>query len=200
MFARRRGLAAAVVVATAAPTLAFEISSSSVSDGKWDQKYLADKVAGCDGGNVSPALAWKDVPEGTKSLAVTLYDPDAPTGSGWWHWQAWNTPTTIAGFDEGKVPEGVVEGKGDIGRQGYLGPCIGPGSGVHHYTFTIYALKVDKLDLDPNTASSAFVGYNLNGNALAKASVTYTFEFAARPAQLHRSDTPAALARRPSMH
>ena len=176
MFARCMGLAAAIIVATAAPTVAFEISSSSVSDGKWDQKYLADKIAGCDGGNVSPALAWKDVPEGTKSLAMTLYDPDAPTGSGWWHWQAWNIPTTIAGFDEGKVPAGVVQGKGDIGRQGYLGPCISPGSGVHHYTFTLYALKVDKLDLDPNTASGAFVGYNLNGNALAKATVTYTFQ------------------------
>ena len=98
MFALRSGLAAAVVVATVVPSFAFEISSSSVSDGKWDQKYVADKIAGCDGQNVSPALAWKDVPAGTKSLALTLYDPDSPTGSGWWHWQVWNIPPTVIGF------------------------------------------------------------------------------------------------------
>ena len=176
MFALRASLIGAALAVSAASASAFEISSSSVSDGKWDQKYLADKIAGCDGQNISPAIAWKDVPAGTKSLALTLYDPDAPSGSGWWHWQLWNIPVTMTGFDEGNVPIGVVEGKGDIGRQGYLGPCLQAGSGVHHYTFTIYALKVDKLDLDPGAVSSAFVGYNLNGTALAKATVTYTFQ------------------------
>jgi Raf kinase inhibitor-like YbhB/YbcL family protein len=166
----------ALLVMSAAPTFAFDITSSSISDGKWNQKYLADKIVGCDGRDVSPALAWKDVPAGTKSLALTLYDPDVPTGSGWWHWQVWNSPASATGFEEGKAPTGAVEGKGDIGRLGYLGPCPAAGSGVHHYTFTLYALKVDKLDLDPNAVSSAFVGYNLNGNALAKATVVYTYE------------------------
>ena len=73
-----------------------------------------------------------------------------------------------------QVPTGVVQGKGDVGRTGYLGPCPPPGTGVHHYTFTIFALKVDKLDVDPNAASGALVGFNLNGNALAKATVVYT--------------------------
>ena len=176
MFGLRIGLAMAAIVLGVAPSFAFELSSSSVSDGKWDKKYFGDKISGCDGGNVSPALSWKDAPKGTKSFGLTLYDPDAPTGSGWWHWQVWNIPPTATGFDEGKVPAGPIQGKGDIGRQGYLGPCISPGSGVHHYTFTLYALKVDKLDIDPNTASGAFVGYTLNGNALAKATVTYTFQ------------------------
>ena len=72
------------------------------------------------------------------------------------------------------MPAGVVQGKGDVGRAGYLGACPPPGTGVHHYTFTIYALKVDKLDLDPDKASGAYVGYNLNGNAIAKATVVYT--------------------------
>src|ERR1700730_11904901 len=96
----RLSIASMLLLATAVPSLAFEISSSSVSDGKWDKKFIADAAAGCDGGNVSPALAWKDAPAGTKSLAITLYDPDAPTGSGWWHWQVWNIPPTATGFEE----------------------------------------------------------------------------------------------------
>jgi len=169
-----RGLAALAFLASAVPAFAFEISSSSISDGKWDNKYIGDKISGCDGGNVSPALSWKNPPAGTKSFGLTLYDPDAPTGSGWWHWQVWNIPATATGFEEGKVPAGVVQGKGDIGRPGYLGACPPPGTGVHHYTFTLYALKVDKLDLNPEAASSAYVGYALNGNAIAKATAVYT--------------------------
>ncbi|MBI3673815.1 MAG: YbhB/YbcL family Raf kinase inhibitor-like protein [Rhizobiales bacterium] len=170
----RIAIATAALAAGATAGFAFEISSSSVSDGKWDKKYFADRIAGCDGGNVSPALAWKGAPAGTKSFALTLFDPDAPTGSGWWHWQVWNIPASTTGFAEGKIPEGAVQGKGDIGRPGYLGPCPPPGTGIHHYTFTIYALKTDKLDLDPMTASGAYIGYNLNGNAIAKATVVYT--------------------------
>ena len=169
----RTGLTIMALLSSVTASWAFEISSSSVSDGKWDNKYFGDKISGCDGGNVSPALAWKDAPDGTKSFAVTLYDPDAPTGSGWWHWQIWNIPASVTSLSEGQVPAGVAQSKGDVGRAGYLGPCPPPGSGVHHYTFTVFALKVDKLDLDPS-ASGAFVGYNLNGNALGKASVVYT--------------------------
>jgi Raf kinase inhibitor-like YbhB/YbcL family protein len=174
MSSLRYGLALFTVLAGALPAHAFEISSSSVSDGKWDNRYIGDKISGCDGGNVSPALAWKNPPAGTRSFGLTLYDPDAPTGSGWWHWQAWNIPVTVTGFAEGKVPEGVVQGKGDVGRPGYLGPCPPPGTGLHHYTFTIYALKVDKLDIDPAAASGAYVGFALNSNAIAKATAVYT--------------------------
>ena len=159
---------------------AFEISSSSVSDGKWDKKYIGNKLVGCDGQNISPPLTWKDLPAGTKSLALTLYDPDALTGSGLWHWQVWNIPATATGLPEGagsqgstNLPEGAVQGKGDAGRPGYLGACPPPGTGLHHYTFTLFALKVDKLAVDPN-ASGAFIGYNLNGNALAKATAVYS--------------------------
>src|SRR5690348_7446785 len=114
MIAPRFGAALAFLVAATASATAFEISSSSVSDNKWDKKFMADARGGCDGGNTSPALSWKDLPEGTKSLALTLYDPDAPTGSGWWHWQAWNIDTKLTGFEEGKVPKGVVQGTGDV--------------------------------------------------------------------------------------
>jgi Raf kinase inhibitor-like YbhB/YbcL family protein len=171
----RNGLVALALVAGGAPALAFEISSSSVSDGKWDNKYIADKIAGCDGGNLSPALAWEDPPAGTKSFGLTLFDPDAPGGSGFWHWQAWNIPANISGFGEGKVSSGVVQGKGDIGRTGYLGPCPPPGSGVHHYTFTLYALKVDKLALNPATSSGTSIRDALDGKAIAKATVVYAY-------------------------
>jgi Raf kinase inhibitor-like YbhB/YbcL family protein len=170
------GLAIAIIAASVIPSFAFEISSPSVSDGHWDKKFIADKVVGCAGDNVSPALSWKDPPPDTKSFGLTLYDPQAPTGSGWWHWQVWNIPANVRGFDEGEVPDGAVEGKGDVGRIGYLGPCPPPGSGAHHYTFTIYALKADKLDLDPKTASGALVGFNLKSNAIGTATVVYDYQ------------------------
>jgi Raf kinase inhibitor-like YbhB/YbcL family protein len=175
MFTLRIGLATAILAASVATASAFEISSSSVADGKWDKKYVGDKISGCDGDNVSPALSWKDAPAGTKSFAVTLYDPEAPTGSGWWHWQIWNIPASATGLEEGKVPAGAAQSKGDVGRPGYLGACPPPGTGLHHYTFTLFALKVEKLDIDPN-ASGAYVGYNLNGNAIAKTTVVYTLQ------------------------
>jgi Raf kinase inhibitor-like YbhB/YbcL family protein len=176
VYLSRLGPALAFFLATVVTASAFEISSSSISDGNWDKKFIADNIVGCDGGNVSPALAWQDPPAGTKSFGLTVYDPDAPTGSGWWHWQVWNIPADVTGFEEGKVPDSAVQGKGDIGRVGYLGPCPPPGSGVHRYVFTIYALKVDKLDIDPAAASGAYVGFNLNGNAIEKATVTYGYE------------------------
>jgi Raf kinase inhibitor-like YbhB/YbcL family protein len=175
MFHRRIALAAIALLVGAAPALAFQISSSSVSNGKWDKKFIANAAAGCDGGNISPALTWKDPPAGTKSFAITLYDPDAPTGSGWWHWQVWNIPATVTSFAEGQVPAGVAQSKGDVGQAAYLGPCPPTGSAAHRYIFTVYALKVEKLDIDPN-ASAALVGFNLNGNAVGKASVTYTYK------------------------
>jgi Raf kinase inhibitor-like YbhB/YbcL family protein len=171
-----RALAATLpLLAVAGPAVAFEISSSAVSDGQWDKKYIGGKIVGCEGQNTSPPLTWKDLPDGTKSLALTLYDPDALTGSGLWHWQVWNIPVSIAGFEEGKVPRGAVEGTGDLQRRGYIGPCPRPGSGVHHYTFTLYAIKVPTLKI-PRGATRALVGYNLNTNAIAKATVRYSYQ------------------------
>jgi Raf kinase inhibitor-like YbhB/YbcL family protein len=171
----RNSVLAFALLAGAAPAFAFEISSSSVSDGKWANKYVADKIAGCDGGNVSPALSWKDAPAGTKSFALTLFDPDAPGGSGFWHWQVWNIPANVSGLKEGTVPSGAAQGKGDIGRTGYLGPCPPPGTGVHHYKFTLYAMSVDKLGLNPDTASVVSISDALNAKARAKATAVYAF-------------------------
>ncbi|HEX2693761.1 MAG TPA: YbhB/YbcL family Raf kinase inhibitor-like protein [Gemmatimonadaceae bacterium] len=131
---------------------------------------------GCTGQNISPTLEWSHAPAGTKSFAVTAYDPDAPTGSGWWHWVMYNIPATTtslaAGAGNGRnAPRGSTQGTTDFGTRGYGGPCPPPGDSPHHYKFTVFALKVDKLDL-PGNATAAYVGFNLNANKLATASVT----------------------------
>jgi Raf kinase inhibitor-like YbhB/YbcL family protein len=131
---------------------------------------------GCNGQNASPALQWTNPPAGTKSFAVTAYDPDAPTGSGWWHWVMYDIPagTTglAAGAGNGKdAPRGSVQGPTDFGTKGYGGPCPPVGDKPHHYHFTVFALKVDKLDI-PGNATAAYVGFNLNANKLGTARVT----------------------------
>ncbi len=131
---------------------------------------------GCGGQNTSPALNWSGAPAGTKSFAVTAYDPDAPTGSGWWHWVIYNIPADATGLAAGagngrNAPRGSQEGRTDFGSKGYGGPCPPAGDKPHHYHFKVFALKVDKLDV-PGDATAAMVGYNLNANKLATATVT----------------------------
>ena len=133
---------------------------------------------GCQGGNVSPALVWKNAPKGVKSFALTVYDPDAPTGSGWWHWVVFNLPADTTGLPQGAgdpsaatPPKGAVQSRTDFGKTGWGGPCPPQGDKPHRYIFTVYALKTDKLDLDENTPA-AMVGYMLNANRLDKASFT----------------------------
>ena len=131
---------------------------------------------GCNGQNTSPALNWSNAPAGTKSFAVTAYDPDAPTGSGWWHWVMYNIPADATGLAAGagngrNAPRGSQEGRTDFGTKGYGGPCPPAGDKPHHYHFKVFALKVDKLDV-PGDASAAMVGYNLNANKLATATLT----------------------------
>ena len=137
---------------------------------------------GCTGENMSPALDWKNAPEGTKSFAITLYDKDAPTGSGWWHWLAFDIPATTTMLPQGAgdpstnlMPAGSVQGRTDYGAPGYGGPCPPAGHGPHQYVMTVYALKTDKLDLDAS-ASPAVVGYTINSQTLAKASIVFYYE------------------------
>lgn len=131
---------------------------------------------GCAGQNISPTLQWSNPPAGTKSFAVTAYDPDAPTGSGWWHWVMYNIPAATTGLPAGagngrNAPRGSAQGTTDFGTKGYGGPCPPVGDAPHHYIFTLFALKVDRLDL-PGNATAAMVGYNLNANKLGTARVT----------------------------
>jgi Raf kinase inhibitor-like YbhB/YbcL family protein len=132
---------------------------------------------GCRGKNVSPALRWSGAPAGTRSFAVTVFDPDAPTGAGWWHWLVYDIPPSVsdlpegAGSPGGKLPPGSVQGHNDFGSTGYGGPCPPPGDKPHRYVFTIYALKTDSIEAPPGS-SPARIGPVLDANALAKGSFT----------------------------
>ena len=134
---------------------------------------------GYDGDNISPHLAWDDVPTGTKSFVVTCYDPDAPTGSGWWHWVVINLPADTrvlpqgAGSGLSELPEPAVETLTDFGKPGY-GGAAPPKGEVHRYIFAVHALDVEKLEVTEN-ASGAMVGYNVHFHSLGSASITAKF-------------------------
>ncbi len=132
---------------------------------------------GCSGDNISPQLSWQNAPEGTKSFAVTVYDPDAPTGSGWWHWVLFNMPVSTnelkanaGNLDRGLAPEGSVQSITSFGQPGFGGACPPEGDKAHAYIFTVYALSVDKIELEA-IAPPAMVGYYLNANVIEKASI-----------------------------
>lgn len=137
---------------------------------------------GCTGENLSPQLYWENAPEGTKSFAVTMYDPDAPTGSGWWHWLIFDIPATVkelktdAGNPSGKnVPAGAIQSLTDFGQPGYGGPCPPQGHGFHTYVITVYALDTDKLGLDAK-ANPPYVGFSLNSHTLQKATMVMYYK------------------------
>ncbi len=132
---------------------------------------------GCHGRNISPSLQWNNAPKGTKSFAVTVYDPDAPTGSGWWHWVIFNIPSAVhelkadaGNLERGLAPKGCVQSITDFGKPGFGGACPPVGDKPHRYVFTVYALDIPKLDLDAKSPP-AMVGYFLNQHAIAKASI-----------------------------
>ena len=137
---------------------------------------------GCTGENTSPQLSWSNAPEGTKSFAITMYDPDAPTGSGWWHWLAFDIPNDInelqknaGNIKSGLMPTGAIQSITNYGAYGYGGPCPPEDHGIHQYVITVYALKTDKLGLDKDT-NPAVVGYYLWNNTIAKASIVTYYE------------------------
>ncbi|MCI4004600.1 YbhB/YbcL family Raf kinase inhibitor-like protein [Dickeya dianthicola] len=151
----------------------FRLVSSDVQHGVQVKDEYVLKGSGCSGKNISPALSWSGEPTGTKSFAITMFDPDAPTGSGWWHWTLVNIPKDVhhleadAGNPDGtKTPAGAVQGRTDFGGPGYGGPC--PPTGTHHYHFKVWAVTVEKLPIDVNS-SGAMVGYMLNMNNIGVA-------------------------------
>ena len=164
------------------------ISSPALADMKLTMPRVMDgtlpaaqvlKGFGCEGQNLSPELVWSGAPTETKSFIVTAYDPDAPTGSGLWHWSAFNIPATVGQLDEaaassgGTPPEGMIHARNDFSQTQYDGACPPPGS-THHYVFTVYAMPMATLPLDA-TASAAMVGFFAQTGALAHASVTVTY-------------------------
>jgi Raf kinase inhibitor-like YbhB/YbcL family protein len=161
---------------------AFDLSSPDIAKDKPIAQKFAFNAFGCTGENLSPALAWKDAPEGTKSFAIFAHDPDAKTGgAGFWHWAAIDIPATTmnlpqgAGAEGGKMlPAGAKLVASDFGSKSYGGPCPPQGDSPHHYVFTIYALKVPKLEL-PENPTASLTGFMTNMNALGSSSLTAVY-------------------------
>ncbi|RZI84943.1 MAG: YbhB/YbcL family Raf kinase inhibitor-like protein [Rubrivivax sp.] len=173
-------LATASLTAMANP---FQLSSPDLASGGKIGQSFAYNGFGCTGKNLSPALSWKNAPAGTKSFAITVHDPDAVTGGGgFWHWVVVNIPASTQSLAENAgnsnsttLPAGALQIPTDFGVAGWGGPCPPAGDKPHRYNFTVYALKVDKLELPP-TATAGLTGFMINANALAKTSFTSTYQ------------------------
>jgi Raf kinase inhibitor-like YbhB/YbcL family protein len=165
--------------------MTFKLTSQSFKDGDYlaNIHILSKEFGfGCAGGNQSPQLSWSGAPSGTKSFALTCFDPDAPTGSGFWHWLIVNIPatTTELALDAGnantpKLPAGALQTRTDVGKPGYIGPCPPEGDHPHRYIFTIFAVSQETLPVTADT-SAAIVGFNLHFNTLAKATLMGLFK------------------------
>ena len=156
----------------------FTLSSPTIKPGSTLTDAQVFNGFGCSGKNISPALSWQGAPAGTKSFAVTLYDPDAPTGSGWWHWVVYNLPATANALPESAgaaggagLPAGSAMGRTDFGSAAFGGACPPAGDKPHRYQFTIFAVDIDQLDAEEQS-SAAVVGFNLHFHTLARTTLT----------------------------
>ncbi|MGK3130993.1 kinase inhibitor [Pantoea sp. C8B4] len=155
------------------------VVSQDFKDGdKMPERHVFNGM-GRQGDNLSPHLAWDEVPAGTKSFVVTCFDPDAPTGSGWWHWVVANIPADVTELPQGsgsgvvELPQGALQTRTDFGQTGY-GGAAPPQGDPHRYIFTVHAMDTDKIDVDAG-ASGAMVGFNVHFHALASASITVMY-------------------------
>jgi Raf kinase inhibitor-like YbhB/YbcL family protein len=159
--------------------MSFRLFSSDLTEGGVLPLEQVFNSMGFTGGNTSPQLAWENAPEGTKSFVVTVYDPDAPTGSGWWHWIVADIPASATELDKGagsgkaSLPPGAFQTRNDFGFAGFGGAAPPPGV-LHHYVFTVHALKVDKIGIDEQV-SGAMVGFMIYMHGLGKATLTVTY-------------------------
>lgn len=169
----------AAVAASGAQSGVFQASSPDIPSGKPIDAKFTYAGFGCSGQNVSPSVMWKNAPAGTKSFALLVHDPDAPTGgAGFWHWLVVDIPVGTsflpqgAGIADGsRLPVGSRQISTDFGAPGWGGPCPPAGDKPHRYNFTVYALKVEKLEL-PAGATASLTGFMVNGSALGKATFT----------------------------
>ena len=159
--------------------MTFRLFSNELHDGGVLSQAHVLNDFGHHGENRSPHIAWEGVPEGTKSLVLTMYDPDAPTGSGFWHWVVVDIPPQVtqlragAGSNSAPLPPGVRQTRTDRGTNGYVGAATPPGQ-VHRFVFTLHAVSVDKLPV-PDDASGAWVGFFTNMNKVGEARLTVTY-------------------------
>ena len=158
----------------------FQLTSSSVTDGQALANAQVSGIMGAGGEDVSPQLSWSGFPEETRSFAVTVYDPDAPTLSGFWHWAVANLPADVTELGEGAgdgsaLPGGALTLRNDAGQRRYIGAAPPAGHGTHRYYITVAAVDVEKLDL-PEDATPAFLGFNLFQHAIARAVIHGTYE------------------------
>ncbi len=169
-------LIGSLLVAASVHTQAMELSSPDIKEGHFMAKTFEYQGFGCSGDNLSPALSWSDIPEDTKSFAITVFDPDAPTGSGWWHWAVVDIPLKVTAIARGQKMDalGAKTLGNDYGETRFGGACPPPGHGMHRYQFTVWALPVETLQL-PADPSLALLGYQLGAQALGKATITATY-------------------------
>ncbi|MEU2970651.1 YbhB/YbcL family Raf kinase inhibitor-like protein [Nocardiopsis alba] len=162
------------------PVASFTVTSTDVADGKTLPTAQVSGIMGAGGQDVSPQLSWSGFPEETRSFAVTCFDPDAPTASGFWHWVVCDIPVDVtelaadAGNGSG-LPEQAVTLRNDAGGHRYIGAAPPAGHGQHRYIFAVHAVDVPSLGLD-SSASPAFLGFNLFSHALGRALITPVYE------------------------
>ena len=160
----------------------FEVTSADVTDGAGLNNPQVSGVMGAGGEDTSPQLSWTGAPEGTQSYAVTVYDPDAPTASGFWHWAVFNIPADVtelaANASKDGLPAGAVQLDNDARMPGYVGAAPPAGHGTHHYWVVVHAVDVPSLDI-PEQATPAFLGFNLFSHTLGRATIVGTYEVAA---------------------
>jgi Raf kinase inhibitor-like YbhB/YbcL family protein len=160
----------------------FTLTSESITDGQALANAQVSGLMGAGGEDVSPQLSWSGFPEETRSFAVTVYDPDAPTASGFWHWAVANLPATVtdlpAGVGDGSqqgFPGDAVTLANDAGMHRFVGAAPPPGHGAHRYFVVVHAVKVEKLEVTEDS-SPAYLGFNLFSNAIARAVIHGTYE------------------------
>lgn len=161
----------------------FTVTSTTVQDGGELPAAQLSGLFGVPGGqDLSPQLTWDGAPSGTKSYAVTVYDPDAPTGSGFWHWAVLGIPATVtelpegAGDDAGSgLPDGATQLPNDARAPRYLGAAPPAGHGAHRYFITVHALDTDEIGV-PADATPAFLGFTMASHILGRATLVATAE------------------------
>ena len=165
------------------PSATFAVTSTDFADGDTLAVAQASGMFGVPGGtDTSPQLSWSGAPEGTKSYAVTCFDPEAPTGSGFWHWTVFDIPADVTSLDTGvgtadgaRLPSGAVQARTDANVPGFVGAGPPPGHGPHRYVFVVHALDVEHTGATADSMP-AFVGFTMYGHTLARATITGLFE------------------------